>query len=36
MSNLLGGSALCIVGAVLVVAFIFLVNAIRSAVITFR
>src|SRR5512132_695748 len=29
MSNLLGGSALCIVGAVLVVAFIFLVNAIR-------
>jgi regulator of protease activity HflC (stomatin/prohibitin superfamily) len=29
MSNLLGGSALCIVGAVLVVGFIFLVNAIR-------
>src|SRR6185436_16560996 len=29
MSGLLGGSALCIVGAVLVVAFIFLVNAIR-------
>jgi regulator of protease activity HflC (stomatin/prohibitin superfamily) len=29
MNNLLGGSALCIVGAVLVVAFIFLVNAIR-------
>jgi regulator of protease activity HflC (stomatin/prohibitin superfamily) len=29
MSNVLGGSALCIVGAVLVVAFIFLVNAIR-------
>ena len=29
MSNYLGGSALCIVGAVLVVGFIFLVNAIR-------
>src|SRR5574339_1013975 len=29
MSNVLGGSALCIVGAVLVVGFIFLVNAIR-------
>src|SRR5574342_350620 len=29
MNNLLGGSALCIVGAVLVVGFIFLVNAIR-------
>src|SRR5690349_22010208 len=29
MSNLLGGSAVCIVGAVLVVGFIFLVNAIR-------
>ena len=29
MSTYLGGSALCIVGAVLVVAFIFLVNAIR-------
>ena len=29
MSNLLGGSALCIVGAVLVVGFIFLANAIR-------
>lgn len=29
MNNLLGGSALCIVGAVLVIGFIFLVNAVR-------
>src|SRR5512138_1561512 len=29
MNNVLGGSALCIVGAVLVVGFIFVVNAIR-------
>ena len=29
MNSLLGSSALCIVGAVLVIGFIFLVNAIR-------